>query len=1526
MASDRTTTLRMSIGHVTCPPPRRRMASDQQLRQDGRPIADQDWDAFTRAGITLAQNEGSGYDHFTESPLGDTRRSGREDATVFHREPLSHHLHWHPRYTHVSPGLDNGHVSKDNSPLHPFKRSSWGQHLVSQEQSQRSSDRHPSLSYNILETLEEHHDHHSYSPRPLPGNIYSTDQDFNSETEVDTDEENGRRNDFSLSMTDIHGARLDRMRSLSVCVPLSPNQTPVGSPRQHSSNWVAESRSHMSGSRTPRRTIGSDVLSAITTPTPRSKNIHAGRRRHNSYVAPNTKEFNTLSTIFGWVTVSAEEAWSRARDHNTSDPSLDSQVDHSRRIPSYESGDDSDTDDFSPFGAISSWSNSQTSGSSGNAEISPSSLFGDTASSRNSGVSSLGGQSMQSQGTTLFSGEELALDADVEATRVYSGQPTGPRRASHNRYPISFSPTRPLDRPDMSLPQPEELPKGWTGNQRRQTVHAFIERDKEFTPHITPRRKSAGRIPNGFLPPPTGPLPAVPFSPLSGEFSDLYSGHNSNNMFGLPRSFGKDSGYMSASQQFSLHPLESIPVYTEDTATVPRMETTSVKKLGKQFDPLDNVQSPEPTPTTLVPPPVPPPFLEIDARVFDITEAAEGCSTIVYAQQPETASEGSTGSAGLKPIVAGTIVKLIEKLTHQYGMNSGFITDFFLTYRLFMSPVQLCKYLIQRYLWALELDTESRCVVRVRTFVVFRHWINNHFEDDFLTSKSLRFQMASFLNQMRFNHKVQTSARDSRIIRNLMDFFKQQRRHYKALAEESFAAEQAAKSRSGPIGKDGSSPAGPGPNDDVHPFQPFQGQASEVPVDVSKAWRDNESSSAVKTTKSDISDSIPSSLPPKARTRATTLAGGPLGIVTPTDDGTQTTSRSTKGKEVRVQIVSRQTSDNSMYAERERRLSGASIKSARSSTWSTKMTQSIHKLRQKSEDIFQQFVHPTSLQMKSEFRQCVCWTPTFTGIADHHALNTTRSYPILRSSAVGSGVSSPDTSSAIGQPSNRSIKRLKSSLTLGSNTSSCPVTGQGPLSSRSPTRAQFSTLSSRHSRTNSSNSVGFHPNPDCPFHVACMESIQSIDQAINSNRVSGDSTYNSLESKVSVHEFLNQEPYPIVPSLPNSVPPSPAWPASPSTHGDHEHYSAVALPYKPFILFYRSQTIAQQLCLLEQHYLEQIQWEELLELELSKAGRKKRSKSQSSISGYLFKSDRKQSGMDASNERSNKLCMWVASEVVSTQPIEDRVRVIEKFIRIAQKCYQYRNFNSLIQLVMGLGSSQLCGLRRTWSRVGGYEMHVLQDLQEFISPCSNWNVLRRAMNQVNQNEPEVERAQRFNHQAPLDTGAGVSPNGVTASSDIGLGESEASHSKYLQNQVPFDQQGCIPFLGLFVFDLTHIAVSPSWYLAPSSTSQKAKVDDNIASGAENDPSPEQQSRANEAVSLVAPEPQDLPDLLSTGTLLVHLYKFQLIAKTIKWFIAFQRRPRKYTFTVDPTLYSKCYLLRVLKEDRLRELAETCESD
>ncbi|KAG0056020.1 hypothetical protein BGZ83_006633 [Gryganskiella cystojenkinii] len=1238
----------------------------------------------------------------------------------------------------------------------------------------------------------------------------------------------------------------------------------------------------------------------ITPPPLRSRSNYGVRRRHNSCVAPNTKEFHTLATIFGWVTVTADDTWPTNPGRTATDQALDAQYEGGSHLAA-ESGDESDMDDTtSQCETHMNWTSSQSSSSARHADISPPSPFGDSTDSYHSASSSHDNGYVQQQGSSQFYGEELTQTIHPFYLTEHETRSRGRRRNSerlfinpkseYNGEQAPFSPFRAFDSTEISPWQSIE--------------------SSNFSEHSDPiKNAGADMSPTGCL---------YPSSRITPRRVSL-----------------------------EINPLE-----------VSEKKRASTK--------TDRIPSPEATPTALDAPPIPPPFLEIDARVFDITEEAEENCSIVYGQQTEQITDSVSGGNESRPIVAGSIVKVIEKLTHQYGLDNGFMTDFFLTYRLFMSPVQLCKYLIQRYLWALEQDTESRCVVRVRTFAVLRHWIKTHFADDFLTSKSLRFQMALFLNEMRFNAKVQGSTRDARIIKSLMELFKAQRRHYKALAEESLAAEKTLEPNPRASNDAKSSPKEEKTDDSVHPLQ-FHDPESEVAVeslDVARIWREAEVT-VVKSTKSDISDSMSSATPIKARLRASTMAG-PLA---PATDGSQP-SNSKRGKDARVPPMTRQTSDGT-FVERERRLSASSIKSARSSTWSAKMTLGIHKLRQKSEDMFQQLVNPTNAQTKSYSRQCVCWTPTFTGIADHPALNTARSHPILRSTVAAQGVFSQEATATAGlsnvgvgsghHPSNKSIKRLKSSLTLGSSNNSSSISGTATSPNRSPTLAQFSNLTSRHSRShsrsNSNTSVGYHPNPNCPFHIPCMESIQSNDHphpgsaSLPSSRLSKESTYvHDDNSKLSVHEFLEMENQPPpVPPLPSSIPPSPAWPYSPwSIHSDNHHdshpSSVTTVPaYKPFILYYRSQAIAQQLCLLEQHFLEQVNWEEFLELELTKAGRKKRSKSQSSISGYLFKTEYQRSGIDASNERSNKLCMWVASEVVSTQPIEDRVRVIEKFIRIAQKCYQYRNYNSLIQLVMGLGSSHLCGLRRTWSRVGSYEMHVLQDLQDFISPCGNWNVLRKAMNRVNENEPEVEirGGQRSSLQAALDSAGLTSSLAPSGSYVSGLeypqghfsGEGDTlGHSKYLQHQTPFDQQGCIPFLGLFVFDLTHIAVSPSWFLPPQVSSSTLSHELNaVESGVTNRMQEGTVSRGPRCVSrqnpgLVAASPNDLPNLLSTGTLLVHFHKFQLIAKTLKWFLAFQRRPRKYTFTVDPILYSKCFLLRVLKEERLRELAESCEID
>lgn len=140
-------------------------------------------------------------------------------------------------------------------------------------------------------------------------------------------------------------------------------------------------------------------------------------------------------------------------------------------------------------------------------------------------------------------------------------------------------------------------------------------------------------------------------------------------------------------------------------------------------------------------------------------------------------------------------------------------------------------------------------------------------------------------------------------------------------------------------------------------------------------------------------------------------------------------------------------------------------------------------------------------------------------------------------------------------------------------------------------------------------------------------------------------------------------------------------------------------------------------------------------------------------------------------------------------------------------------------------------------------------------------------------------------------------------------QTEPGHSKYLQYTAPLDRQGCIPFLGLFVFDLTHIAVSPSWFLpqaASSSSSSYSSLasssspvngsasEENNSTSVENGmgsapPTPMKANHMATAARLEAPEPKDLQDLLPSGTLLVHFYRYQLIGTPLllyfnRWYI------------------------------------------
>lgn len=109
-------------------------------------------------------------------------------------------------------------------------------------------------------------------------------------------------------------------------------------------------------------------------------------------------------------------------------------------------------------------------------------------------------------------------------------------------------------------------------------------------------------------------------------------------------------------------------------------------------------------------------------------------------------------SAPEKLIVAATIERWIAQLTSE---NESFeLVHFFITYRIYISGVDLCHLLICRFHWALEKanskqDEVIRAQVRARTYKMIRYWLSHWFKVDFSTNPQLCQVLINWVNTLR---------------------------------------------------------------------------------------------------------------------------------------------------------------------------------------------------------------------------------------------------------------------------------------------------------------------------------------------------------------------------------------------------------------------------------------------------------------------------------------------------------------------------------------------------------------------------------------------------------------------------------------------------------------------------------------------------------------------------------------------------------------------------------------------------------
>ncbi|KAH9943754.1 ras GEF [Amylocystis lapponica] len=123
-----------------------------------------------------------------------------------------------------------------------------------------------------------------------------------------------------------------------------------------------------------------------------------------------------------------------------------------------------------------------------------------------------------------------------------------------------------------------------------------------------------------------------------------------------------------------------------------------------------------------------------------------------------------------KMLVAATIERWIAQLTSE--LNYDELLIFFLTYRTYVSAVDLGHLLICRFHWALGEPTSSRDetirrIVRVRTFTAIRYWLLTFFNVDFAPNRELRVLFADWLNSLRRDPVLQRHKDALKIVRQL---------------------------------------------------------------------------------------------------------------------------------------------------------------------------------------------------------------------------------------------------------------------------------------------------------------------------------------------------------------------------------------------------------------------------------------------------------------------------------------------------------------------------------------------------------------------------------------------------------------------------------------------------------------------------------------------------------------------------------------------------------------------------------------
>ena len=120
-------------------------------------------------------------------------------------------------------------------------------------------------------------------------------------------------------------------------------------------------------------------------------------------------------------------------------------------------------------------------------------------------------------------------------------------------------------------------------------------------------------------------------------------------------------------------------------------------------------------------------------------------------------------------IVAATPARIIAQISSASFMDYELVSDFFLTFRSYLSTNEVLDLLLARLRWAINRLEDDGRIIRIRTFAALRHWILNYFMDDFVVNRKLRVEFCDQINDMycKVSGRISGGTSDLKILQDL---------------------------------------------------------------------------------------------------------------------------------------------------------------------------------------------------------------------------------------------------------------------------------------------------------------------------------------------------------------------------------------------------------------------------------------------------------------------------------------------------------------------------------------------------------------------------------------------------------------------------------------------------------------------------------------------------------------------------------------------------------------------------------------